>query len=867
MKKLCLLFSLCPVFLWGQVKINFENGQPQGMVQFPVNRWAVNSNDPLEGTYSLEHAYDNSSGDVDAVSFSINEPRLDSLIKCSFVINYRYQPSGSNKWCFYFLSENDASMMTGPGHNRALMLGVNQTGTDDSLRVYYREGKRFFNILTCKLNCESDMAKEPWKFLISLSPEKGMSIQGGPYPGIMRFLGENKDFIVPDFFPSYIGMSYSYTASRDRLLKIDEIEFYSADLVDTISPAVLSTIAYRNNIAQIKFDENIYEHSIQPLSFNINYAIDSFWIDSESLFLKFQELPVNGSSVKFEIQGISDRKNNTATYSGEILWYYPFLHDVIFSEIMADPSPPVYLPEKEYLEIYNRTHHDLNLEGWKLYIGKKEFILPEIILSAASYHFFTSEGKYLLPEGAENYSEIFSASPAINNRKEDLILYTPDDILIDAVPFSDSWYDDDYKEEGGWSLERVDMENVCGRGEVWKASGSFEGGTPGKENHEQKTVHDFSPPFIRYAIYKNKSSFLLRFNESLDKNYFESQRAIFMKKTSFIDSLELLPPFYFECHLKFHETKGNVPLVLNKLWSDCKGNITLKKDSLFLGRPEKLRRFSIIISEVLFSPWPGCPEFIELYNNTGQILNLADLKISVTQLSEPGNGGDFISNEKILFFPNSFLVLSKEPEKIIPYYDVPDNFFYLEYPGLPSLSDKGAKISIYDRANTVIDEMVYSEEGHFPLLNDFSGVSLERIFLNNEPGISSEWHSASSLRGFATPGSLNSQNVNSTEKESEFYCEYELFTPDNDGYRDVALLNIKMEKEGYVAMIRIFDASGRLVKVLGNNELLGKEQTLSWDGRDESGIICSSGIYILHMEAFHLSGSKKVFKETVVLSR
>ena len=133
--------------------------------------------------------------------------------------------------------------------------------------------------------------------------------------------------------------------------------------------------------------------------------------------------------------------------------------------------------------------------------------------------------------------------------------------------------------------------------------------------------------------------------------------------------------------------------------------------------------------------------------------------------------------------------------------------------------------------------------------------------------MSSEWHSASSIRGFATPGSLNSQNIMATEKESDFTCEYETFTPDNDGYRDVAVVNIKMEKEGYVAMIRVFDSSGRLKRTIGNNELLGIEETITWDGRDERGILCSSGIYLIHMEAFHLSGSKKVFKEAVVLSR
>ena len=866
MKKLCLLFSLCPVFLWGQVKINFENGPPEGMEQHPAGRWGVTASNPLEGEYSFHHVFDNNESATDAVSFLIQEPRLDTFIQCSFIVRYDYQPSGSNNWCFYFLSERNAGSMHSNGDNNALMLGVNQTGTDDSLRVYLKEGKEIKDLLGCRFHCENDMNEDPWYFSIIMDPGTGIQVFGGAYPGEMELLGEKDNYKIPEFYPSFIGLSYSYTSSKDRLLSIDGIEFISSAYIDEDPPVLVNVEPAGAKLIEIQFDEEVYESNLTPLSIDLNYEIDSFWIEKQSLFILTSDAPINETKLKYEIKGIFDRKNNYTIYKGVINWYYPERHDLIFSEIMADPSPTVYLPEKEYLEIYNRSVHELDLKDWKLFTGDRQWTLPEIKIPPGSYYFFTSYGDSALYKNS-NHAGIFSSNSVISNRQESFLLYTPDHILIDAVPYSRSWYNDDHKAEGGWSLEKADMGNLCGWKNSWKASEAFEGGTPGIENSVKREVRDIDPPFLRHVIRETDSTFILRFNEPLDDKYFELQKDIALAINSSIASLELLAPFFHECRLGINRKFINNSIVLKNIWADCEGNVSLTADSLLIQDPVKAGNTDVIISEVLFSPWPGCPEFIELYNFSDDILSLSDFKICVSKISESPLKGKFLTNEEILFFPGSFLVVARDPEELAYYYDVPDDFQYINWSEFPSLPDKEARITICDRGNSLIDEMIYTGSDHFPLINDSHGVSLERIILDANFGTYSDWHSASSIRGFATPGSLNSQNIRPAEKGSDFTCEYETFTPDNDGYRDVALVNIKMEKEGYVAMIRVFDSSGRLKRTIGNNELLGIEETITWDGRDERGILCSSGIYLIHMEAFHLSGSKKVFKEAVVLSR
>jgi flagellar hook assembly protein FlgD len=82
------------------------------------------------------------------------------------------------------------------------------------------------------------------------------------------------------------------------------------------------------------------------------------------------------------------------------------------------------------------------------------------------------------------------------------------------------------------------------------------------------------------------------------------------------------------------------------------------------------------------------------------------------------------------------------------------------------------------------------------------------------------------------------------------------------------VLNISynFSEPGFVATIIIYDAKGRLVKNLLQNELLGTSGTFSWDGINDNNEKARIGIYIIFIEAFDIKGNVKSFKKTVVLA-
>jgi len=166
----------------------------------------------------------------------------------------------------------------------------------------------------------------------------------------------------------------------------------------------------------------------------------------------------------------------------------------------------------------------------------------------------------------------------------------------------------------------------------------------------------------------------------------------------------------------------------------------------------------------------------------------------------------------------------------------------------------------------VSDSVTYNPDMHFSLLNDEDGVSLERLDFNRPAHDNTNWHSAAESVGFATPGYQNSQSKAADTSSPNVTVNPEVFSPDNDGIEDVVDINYSFDAGGFVGTILIYDAKGRLIKTVIQNELLGTAGTFSWDGTLENGEKGRLGIYVIYFEAFGLLGEIKQFKLSCVLA-
>ncbi|MEE9440119.1 MAG: lamin tail domain-containing protein [Saprospiraceae bacterium] len=268
----------------------------------------------------------------------------------------------------------------------------------------------------------------------------------------------------------------------------------------------------------------------------------------------------------------------------------------------------------------------------------------------------------------------------------------------------------------------------------------------------------------------------------------------------------------------------------------------------------------ILLSEILFDPLQGGQDFVELYNNSDNNIDLIGCEIRNEQRDE----SKFIT-ESLVMPPKSYLALSEDIDFLIQQYK-PDAGSPIMFQDIPGFNNDEGNVMILTPDGVVLDSFDYFESQHFDLIDDTEGVSLERVSFENDATNINNWHSATKQVRYATPGYANSNTSTVISSNQEFEIVIKAFSPYGNGESNLMIMNYQLEKSGYVANINIHDAAGYLVKKLSQNELLSDRGVVIWDGADSNGTIVDIGIYIIAGKVFHPDGDTKSFKLTTVVA-
>jgi hypothetical protein len=544
--------------------------------------------------------------------------------------------------------------------------------------------------------------------------------------------------------------------------------------------------------------------------------------------------------------------------------------DVEITEIMADPDPPISLPNYEYIELYNRTVYPISLHKWKIQMGSTTSVIPDITINPNDYILLTTTtGSSALSAFAPTAGV---TSFSLTNSGTTLTVFDSLSRIISEISYTDDWYRDSYKMNGGWSLEQIDPLNPCGGAENWRASISPTGGTPGGQNSVNAPNPDYQKPeLVRISIIDSVTIEAF-FSESLDSTYLKNVTNFSIDNAIGIPvSAHAAPPTYTSVILTLAspiQVGITYYLTITDTLLDCAGNSIPVNSKARFAFPQIAVANDIVINELLSNPTTEGVDFVEIYNRSQKVIDLKDLVLSVYDpITLALDEINEISSGSYLIFPGDYLVLTTDPTKVRASYATlnPNNFVKMvSFPGFNN--DDGTVALARKNLTEVIDKFAYSADMFLPLLITTDGVSLERVNFNRPSDDKTNWHCAAETVGFGTPTYKNSQYSEGVVVDDPVSVSPEVFSPDNDGYNDVLNLNYLFDTPGYIATITIYDASGRLIRELIKSKYLGTSGTFSWDGITDDNEKARIGIYVIYFEVFDVDGNVKHYKKTAVLA-
>src|SRR5690606_14828021 len=154
--------------------------------------------------------------------------------------------------------------------------------------------------------------------------------------------------------------------------------------------------------------------------------------------------------------------------------------------------------------------------------------------------------------------------------------------------------------------------------------------------------------------------------------------------------------------------------------------------------------------------------------------------------------------------PFSFLVFTNDIPLLSREYPMGRPETYVQLPAFPGYPISGGTVILLNPEENLMEWFDYDENLHHELINDTKGISLERFSLDHDVNDPSNWHSASSSAGYATPGYKNSQTNEAGALETGITIFPKVFVPDAPGEQNFTTVNYKMNSPGFVATLHIY---------------------------------------------------------------
>ena len=418
--------------------------------------------------------------------------------------------------------------------------------------------------------------------------------------------------------------------------------------------------------------------------------------------------------------------------------------DLVINEIMYKPQND----EPEWIEIFNRSENEINLSNFKIYDNSSSATIPNYTIQPNSFLVIADDS--LIQNYYEDPIEFITVNlPSLNNTGDILVMKNNFNTTIDSVKYFSEW--------GGSknSLERIDAEIESNNSQNW-SSAQFVRGTPGKINSVTKKNYDLGISNIElekeYALvgdsfdieitvknlgkFESENSFVLI--------YFDHNKDSIFSSTEIIKTIPI-PVLFMSDSVKLTEQISNYLLGWNYFKAELSYDLDefINNNTTFFsvkGVEINLNRNDLLINEIMFAPNSDEPEWVEIYSNSAETVNLNGIMIA------DNSSISRVLNYDFSLEPNELIVIAKDSSIFIK-HEIESKVVIAQF---PSLNNNGDQVVILDSLERVIDSVEYKSTWNYQ-----SGKSIERIDYEQSSVDSSNWKSSVAEIG-STPGKINS---------------------------------------------------------------------------------------------------------------
>jgi len=501
-----------------------------------------------------------------------------------------------------------------------------------------------------------------------------------------------------------------------------------------------------------------------------------------------------------------------------LLWSQITISEVMFDLDGAD-SP------NEFIELYNFSDENITFQNWQI---ADKYSTDE--LTADGFIFFPANQFAVILEGDYDgfydaffpsdvlliYVDDLSIGNGLGNSADSLYLINELGLVISEMGWNSTI-------KSGYSLEKIvlDFDNTENN---WSQSLDSLG-TPGRPNSVASFTIDVGidsvyvepfpiAPFQEFdLLVRLKNKGILSANSQVFVNFELIENTV-------------IEPYQSEL-ISSHES--GQPSGANTYFIEVitENDYESENDTLTYNYHIQYKFGDILINEIMYAPFSGEPEWVEIINQTETEITLDNWKIS--------DKDDWVFPDSTFTFgltPRNFAVISGESK----------DDYLLQY-DFPSLNNSGDDVYLFDPTGKMIDHVSFEDSW-----GGDDGFSLERISYFMESNNPQNWGTCIHSSG-STPFAENSIFVTALHQQGTVSISPNPFSPDGDGFEDETIILYQLPySNAYLRMI-VYDPTGREIALLTDGSVSTNEGTIRWDGETSQNYTCRMGQYLLYVEA------------------